>query len=124
MPGGKMAINRGLLIELSSEAELAAVLGHEVVHAAARHSAQGQERGMLLQAGLLATQIAVSDNEYGGLIAGGAILGAQLVNTKYGRDAELESDLYGMEYMVRAGYNPAAAIDLQQTFVKVQNARR
>lgn len=123
MPGGKMAINRGLLTELGSEAELAAVLGHEVVHAAARHSAKGQERGMMLQAGLLATQIAVSGNEYGGLIAGGAVLGAQLVNTKYGRNAELESDLYGMEYMVRAGYNPEAAIDLQQTFVKLSEGR-
>ena len=119
MPGGKMAINRGLLTELNSEAELAAVLGHEIVHAAARHGAKSQERGMLIQGGMLATQIAAQGSEYGSLIAGGAMLGAQLVTTKYGRGAELESDLYGMEYMHRAGYNPQAAIDLQQTFVRL-----
>ncbi|NND66857.1 MAG: M48 family metalloprotease [Halioglobus sp.] len=124
MPGGKMAINRGLLTALGSEAELAAVLGHEIVHAAARHSAKGQERGLLLQTGLLATQIAVAGEAYGGLAATGAMLGATLINTRYGREAELESDLYGMEYMHRAGYNPAAAIDLQQTFVKLSEGRQ
>lgn len=123
MPGGKMAINRGLLTELQSEAELAAVLGHEIVHAAARHGAKSQERGMLLQGGLIAGQIALGGHEYRDLIAGGAMLGAQLTTTKFGRDAELESDLYGMEYMVRAGYNPQAAIDLQQTFVRLSEGR-
>ena len=48
LPGGKIAVNRGLLTELNNEAELAAVLGHEIVHAAARHGAQAMERGMLL----------------------------------------------------------------------------
>lgn len=124
MPGGKMAINRGLLTELSSEAELAAVLGHELVHAAARHGAKSQERGMILQGGLLATQIAAAGNRYGNLIAGGAMVGAQLVTTKYGRSAELQSDLYGMEYMVTAGYNPQAAVDLQETFVRLSEGRQ
>jgi predicted Zn-dependent protease len=124
MPGGKMAINRGLLTQLNSEAELAAVLGHEIVHSAARHSAKSQERNMLLQGGLIAAQIASAGSDYSNLIAGGAVLGSQLVTTKYGRDAELESDLYGMEYMVRAGYNPNAAIDLQQTFVRLSEARQ
>jgi len=123
MPGGKMAINRGLLVQMKSEAELAAVLGHEIVHAAARHGAKSQERGMLLQGGLIAAQIAGANSEYGNLIAGGAMVGAQLVSTRYGREAELESDLYGMEYMVRAGYNPEAAIDLQQTFVRLSEGR-
>jgi hypothetical protein len=45
LPGGKIAVNRGLLTELKNEAELAAVLGHEIVHAAARHGAKAQERG-------------------------------------------------------------------------------
>ena len=63
LPGGKIAVNRGLLTELRSEAELAAVLGHEIVHAAARHGAKAQERGTLPQVGLAAAQIgaAVSD---------------------------------------------------------------
>jgi len=51
-------------------------------------------------------------------------LGAQLITTKYGRDAERESDLYGMRYMSAAGYNPQGAVELQETFVKLSAERR
>ena len=64
LPGGKIAINRGLLTELNSEAELAAVLGHEIVHAAAKHSAQGMSRGMLLQGLVVAASIATQGKSY------------------------------------------------------------
>lgn len=123
LPGGKIAINRGLLTELNSEAELAAVLGHEIVHAAARHSAQQMTRGMLSQALVLTTAIVASDEDYGMLAVGGASLGAQLVNARYGRGAELESDRYGMEYMSRAGYDPQGAVHLQETFVRLSEGR-
>jgi predicted Zn-dependent protease len=119
LPGGKIAVNRGLLIALKSEAELAAVLGHEIVHAAARHSAQQMSRGMIFQGGLLAAQVVGSDSDYGGLYAAGAGLAAQLATQKYGRDAELEADHYGIDYMVRAGYNPQGAVTLQETFVRM-----
>ena len=119
LPGGKIAVNRGLLLELNNEAELAAVLGHEIVHAAARHGAQKMERGMLLQGALLATNIAVQGNDYGNLVVGGAQLAAGLIHTKYGRDDELEADYYGMQYMSRAGYDPMAAVALQETFVRL-----
>jgi predicted Zn-dependent protease len=119
LPGGKIAINRGLLTELQSEAELAAVLGHEVVHAAARHGAQQMERSMLLQGAMVGLALTVDDNRYAPLVVGGAQLGAQLVTQKYGRDAERESDLYGMRYMAESGYNPYAAVDLQETFVRL-----
>ncbi len=121
LPGGKIAVNRGLLTALENEAELAAVLGHEIVHAAARHGAKAQERGTLLQVGMVAAQVGVAmsdmDQNLGGLLAAGAGVGAQLVTTRYGRDAEREADYYGMEYMKRSGYDPAAAITLQQKFV-------
>lgn len=123
LPGGKIAINRGLLLELGSEAELAAVMGHELVHAVGRHGAKAQERGMILQGGMLATQIASGNSRYAGLIGLGAGLGAQLISTKYGRDAELQSDSYGMLYMKRAGYDPRAAVDLQKTFVRLSEGR-
>ena len=77
LPGGKIAINRGLLYELESESELAAVLGHEAVHAAARHSAKQQTRAMLMQVGVMGTAVAASDSDYGGLIIGSANLLAQ-----------------------------------------------
>ncbi len=119
LPGGKIAINRGLLTEIDSEAELAAVLGHEIVHAAARHSAQQMSRGQLLQGLVVATSVVAGDSSYGDLAVGGAGVAAQLISTKYGREAELESDKYGMRYMGRAGYDPQGAVSLQETFVRL-----
>jgi len=124
LPGGKIAINRGLLTELESEAELAAVLGHEAVHAAARHTAKQQTRAMIMQAGVMGTAIAASDSDYGNLIAGGASVMAQMGLARYGRSAELESDLYGMQYMSKAGYDPQGAVDLQETFVRLSEGRQ
>lgn len=123
LPGGKIAINRGLLVTLENEAELAAVLSHEIVHAAARHGARSVERSMLLQGAIALTAIGVSGNDYGNYIMDGAQLGSQLISTQYGRGAELESDYYGMQYMARAGYDPSAAITLQEKFVTLSEGR-
>jgi len=123
LPGGKIAINRGLLTELNSEAELAAVLSHEIVHAAARHSARQIERGMWMQGLVIATAVATSDSDYGTYAIGGASIGAQLLTQSYGRSAELESDLYGMRYMSRAGYDVQGAVSLQETFVRLSEGR-
>jgi predicted Zn-dependent protease len=119
LPGGKIAINRGLLTELESEAELAAVLGHEVVHAAARHTARQQTRSMWMQGLVVATAVVTSDSNYGNMALAGAGAAAQLATMKYGRSAELESDKYGMRYMVKAGYDPQGAVKLQQTFMRL-----
>ena len=124
LPGGKMAVNRGLLTELNSEAELAAVLGHEMVHAAARHGAKAVERGMLMQGAVAVAGIAMSDSQYANLGLVGAQLGATLLNQKYSRDAERESDLYGMQYMKEAGYDPNAAVSLQEVFVRLSESRQ
>jgi beta-barrel assembly-enhancing protease len=124
MPGGKIAFNRGLLYELNSEAELAAVMGHEIVHAAARHGAKSMERGVLLQAGMIAVGIGAQNTSYGNLIVGGSQLGAQLISSKYGRDAESEADLYGMKYMKKANYDPTAAVTLQETFVRLSQNKK
>ena len=123
LPGGKLAINRGLLTEISSEAELAAVLGHEIVHAAARHSAKQMERGTWLQIGVIGTAILTGDSGYSDLAVGGANVGAQLLSQSYGRSAELQSDEYGMRYMSEAGYDPQGAIALQETFVRLSESR-
>ncbi len=119
MPGGKIAFNRGLLYELNSEAELAAVMGHEIVHAAARHGAKSMERGIFMQGAMIAVGIGTQNTDYANLAVGASQLGAQLISSKYGRDAESESDLYGMKYMKKAGYDPAAAVTLQETFVRL-----
>jgi predicted Zn-dependent protease len=124
MPGGKIAFNRGLLYELNSEAELAAVMGHEIVHAAARHGAKSMERGIFMQGAMIAVGIGTANTDYANLAVGASQLGAQLIGSKYGRDAEREADLYGMQYMKKAGYDPAAAVTLQETFVRLSKDRR
>jgi predicted Zn-dependent protease len=108
-------------LELKSEAELAAVLGHEIVHAAARHGAQQMEMGQMLQVGSAIASVAAG--AYGGsglgqLVGQGAAVGSQLLQAKYGRDDELESDRYGMKYMKRTGYDLQAAVSLQEMFVR------
>lgn len=124
LPGGKISINRGLLTELKSESELAAVLGHEIVHAAAKHGVRSMSKGMLLQTVVIGTALATQGEDYASLALAGAGLGTQLITQKYGRDAERESDHYGMLYMVRAGYDPQGAVDLQRTFVKLSEGQQ
>ena len=85
LPGGKIALNRGLLLELNSEAELAAVLGHEVVHAAARHSAKKMETGMAMSIGLMVLGVSQRDKEHGRLMVAGGAVGAALLGQKYSR---------------------------------------
>jgi len=123
LPGGKIAINRGLLTELDDEAQLASVLGHEIVHAAARHSVQRMQQGMLISAGVAGLGFALSDNEWAGLIMGGAALGAQLALAQYSQGDELESDHYGIIYMKEAGYDPQAAVELRELFLKLSEGR-
>ncbi|MCL7945358.1 M48 family metalloprotease [Marinobacter sp. ATCH36] len=123
LPGGKIAINRGLLTEFEDEAQLASVIGHEIVHAAARHSVQRMQQGMLISAGVAGLGFALSDNEWAGLIMGGAAMGAQLALAQYSQGDELESDHYGIRYMKEAGYDPQAAVELQQLFVELSEGR-
>ena len=127
LPGGKIVINRGLLTRLDSEAELAAVLGHEIVHADAAHAARQQSKGMLAQVGAVATMVVLGssvDNPTGREMAMMVpALGVQLIMQRYGRDAEREADEYGMVYMSEAGYNPQGAVELQKTFIELSDEK-
>src|SRR6478736_3673820 len=95
-------VNRGLLVNINSEAELAGVLGHEIGHVTARHPAKRQTRGMAAQLGAMAAAILTGSNAIGQL----ANIGAQAWMMGYGRENEMEADRLGMKYMVKAGYNP------------------
>lgn len=119
LPGGKIAVNRGLLTLLEDEAQLAAVLAHEIVHAAAKHSVQKMQQDMILGITIQAASAATQNTGYGDTIAAGAGLGAGLWSAKYGRSQELQSDEVGMRYMKAAGYDPLAAVELQETFVRL-----
>ncbi len=124
LPGGKLAVNRGLLMALENEAELAAVIGHEIVHAAARHGGRRTNRNLLLQGVLAVTNTALEDNDFREQILDGFGTSAQVLSQSYSRGDEFMADEYGMEYMHRAGYDPAAAVTLQQKFVEMHGDRQ
>ena len=123
LPGGKIAINSGLLKELKSEAELAAVLSHEIVHAAARHGVQSIERNVAMQAAVAGVNAAMEEHEYHDAAVAGASLGATLLHFKYSRKAEFEADKYGMKYMSKAGYDVGAAVELQKMFLRLSEGK-
>jgi predicted Zn-dependent protease len=124
LPGGKIAINRGLLVYLEDESQLAAVLAHEIVHAAARHGASQMSRGMLVNLGMTAVTIGTQNQQGAEMYGLASRLGAATWMAKYGRNDELESDFYGMDYMAKAGYAPQGAVELQQTFVKLSEGKQ
>ena len=111
LPGGYVYTTRGLLALASSEAELAGVLGHEIGHVTARHSAQRYSSGVLAQAGTVAATIlgSVLLGDAGGRLAQSAVgSGAQLALAGYSREQELEADELGIRYLGRASYDPGA----------------
>lgn len=116
LPGGYVYINRGLLTFMNSEAELAAVLAHEIGHITARHSVQRQARGALAQGaatiGGFATAVATGSGYVGSQISEVASIWAQTSLSGFGREQELEADSLGAEYLVKAGYDPQAVIEV------------
>lgn len=115
LPGGKVAVYTGILPYTKDDAGLAAVMGHEVAHAIARHGGERLTQGLLVQAGMAATMTALSNREprtvqiVGTLLGAGAALGLIL---PFSRAHELEADHLGLIYMAKAGYDPHAARDL------------
>lgn len=113
LPGGQVFITVALMDRLNSEAQLAGVLSHEIAHVVARHGAEHVAKQQLGAAIVGAIGIAASDGTQSGRNA--AILARavnQMVNLKYGREDELESDLLGFQFMTQAGYNPQGIVEL------------
>jgi predicted Zn-dependent protease len=113
LPGGFIVINRGLLVGLKSEAELAAVLGHETGHVTARHSLAGYQRALASNVLLAGVSIAAGGGTGVMQLSG---ITASLVNNGFSREQEREADWLGIDYMVKAGYNPEGAVKLQEYF--------
>jgi len=116
LPGGPIAISRGLLVGLDNEAQLASIIGHEIGHVTARHAVQGMQRGTMLGLGLSVLSGATSNSAYGGLTQQAGQLAASLINNTYSREQESESDRLGIDYMVKAGFNPLGAVQVQAYF--------
>ena len=113
-PGGSIAATRGILLELDNEAELAALIGHELGHVNARHTAERMTTGVLTQAVVSGLSIyAGTKSEAAGQLASTlGMLGAGALLASYSRDNEREADALGMEYMVRAGYGSNGFVGL------------
>ena len=113
-PGGSIAATRGILLALENEAELAALLGHELGHVNARHTAQQMSKGMLTQAvvGGLSILAGAKSASYGRLASQLGMLGAGALLASYSRDNEREADALGMAYMTDAGYSSRGFVGL------------
>ncbi len=108
LPGGYIYITRGLLAYLNSEAELAAVLGHEIGHVTARHSVRQQSTAAVT--GILGAIVAASTGVQG--VDTVTNMASTAIVRGYGREHELEADRLGAEYMARSGYDPDAMLEV------------
>ena len=114
LPGGQIFITVGLMKRLTSEDQLAGVLGHEIGHVIGRHSAQQMAKDELTN-GLLGAAVAATSDPYSANNSGAiAQYVGKMITMKYGRDDELESDKFGVKYMLQAGYNPEKMIDVME----------
>ncbi len=118
LPGGYIYVTRGMLERINSEDELAAVIGHEIAHVTARHSAQQISKQQLAQVGLVLGAVVAGPEvlqQYGQL----AELGLGLLFQRYSRQHETEADLLGTGYMARASYHPIGAERMLMTLQRL-----
>ena len=120
LPGGKVGVHTGLFRVAENDAQLAAVIAHEVAHAIARHGAERMSQGMLAQYGAAAIGLGTGNQAYAELAAQAATLGIIL---PYSRTQESEADHIGLFYMAEAGYDPRAAVVLWRNFERFGGAR-
>ncbi|NOY53531.1 MAG: M48 family metalloprotease [Deltaproteobacteria bacterium] len=121
MPGGYVYINRGILTQSNSEAEVASVIGHEIGHITARHHARQQVRAMGLSIGsMIATvflgQAGIYLQRYIDLLFSG-------IYQSFGRQAELQADELGQEYAAAAGWDPRAETTFLKTLDRLEHGR-
>jgi beta-barrel assembly-enhancing protease len=120
LPGGPVFITQGLLGRLKSEGELAGVLGHEIGHVIARHASEHLAKARLTQGLIGAASVGTGDYSTAQI---GQMVGS-LINMRYGREDELESDALGIRIMAEAGYDPRALIGVMETLARASSGSR
>lgn len=118
LPGGKIGVHSGMAQIATNDAQLAAVLAHEVGHVVARHPSEQMSQNAAIQTALGAA--GVGEGAAGQLVQLVTGVGA----LSFSRSAEAEADRIGLEYMARAGYDPRAAIDLWQNMAQAGGGER
>jgi predicted Zn-dependent protease len=119
LPGGYIFITRGMLENLNSEAQLAGILAHEIVHVVARHSTEQMSK----QIGFEILLSAITSEDTSRTVVTMADLTWQIIGLKYSRDDEKEADLAGLDYMVAVGYNPYGMREVMQILQELQKTR-
>lgn len=120
LPGGNTFITEALYNRLETEGQLAGVFGHEIGHVVHRHGAQRIAKQELTQ-GLTGAAVIAGGNQQSAQFA--AMLG-NLINMKYGRGDELESDMYGVEIMAKAGYDPRSMVRVMEILAESSGGAR
>jgi beta-barrel assembly-enhancing protease len=125
LPGGQIFITRALYSRLQDESQLAGVLGHEVGHVIHRHSAQQMAKGQLGQMLVVATGVGASDERgHGQMAAAAAAMANQMMQLKYGRGDESQSDSYGLKLMAQAGYDPRGMLAVMTVLKEAGGGRK
>lgn len=115
LPGGKVGVFTGILDVAKNQSQLATVIAHEIAHVVADHPNERVSTTYATQAGLDLVQAIVTGGEDGQNLAGLLGLGAQVgVILPFTRQQESEADLYGLDLMARAGFDPRESVDFWQ----------
>lgn len=119
LPGGFIFITKGMLQNLKTEDQLASVLAHETVHVVSRHSSAAMSREIGIDI-LMSAVISEQTPQNIKMVTGFA---RQIIGLRYGRGDEQEADLVGLDYLVLAGYNPWAMVEITQMLEGLQESR-
>ena len=125
LPGGQIFVTEAILKLLQSEGELAGVLSHEIFHVVGRHSAEQAAR-IQLSEGLTGAAVMAAYDPNDPSSAGSAQVAqliSQMVNLRYGREDELESDNQGVHYLAQAGYDPRSMVSVMQKLEQASNGQ-
>ncbi len=122
-PGGTIGLTRGIMLEMEDEAELAALLGHEVTHVTARHAGRRMSQGMLAQVAVGTAVAGAGETRMAGVVGAVGQIGAGALLSRYSRDNEREADRLGMDYMADAGHNPEGMIGLTEMLTSLSDRK-